>query len=86
MEHPGFAKSRFQCFHSSYITVHPLAWHAMKVPTMVRSRSRRLNESFVREREELQEKKLEVASLSENLVHEEYELDVKKVYDFRRVQ
>lgn len=39
--------------------------------------------SFVRAREEQYETKLEAASLHENLVHEEFMLDVHRAYDFR---
>lgn len=43
--------------------------------------------SFVRAREEQHETKLEGARLlRENLVHEEFRLDVKSVYDFRWVR
>lgn len=43
--------------------------------------------SFVRAREELHETKLEGSKLlRENLVHEEFRVDVKTVYDFRCVQ
>lgn len=39
---------------------------------------------FVRAREELHETKLESAkTLRENLVHEEFQVDVAEVYDFR---
>lgn len=41
---------------------------------------------FVRAREELHETKLEAAKLRENLVHEEYRIDVAEVYDLRQVQ
>lgn len=54
----------------------------MKLPGLVRSKSKRLNEELVREREGLHEKKLEVAELRANLVHEEYTRNVKEVYDF----
>lgn len=41
--------------------------------------------ALVREREALHEKKLEVANLRENLVHEEFSVKVTDVYDFRYV-
>lgn len=56
--------------------------YGMKLPGLVRSKSKRLNEELVREREGLHEKKLEVAELRANLVHEEYTRNVKEVYDF----
>lgn len=40
---------------------------------------------FVRARKEKHEEKLEVAKLRENLVHEEFIVDVDSVYDFRFV-
>lgn len=49
------------------------------------SKSKRLSEALVREREAGHEKKLEVAKLRENLVHEEFNINVKEVYDFRQV-
>lgn len=54
----------------------------MKLPGLRRTKSKRLNEALVREREGLNEKKLEVAALRANLVHEEYKRNVKEIYDF----
>ena len=56
--------------------------YGMKLPGLVRSKSKRLNEELVRERKCVHEKKLEVAELRANLVHEEYTRNVKEVYDF----
>lgn len=56
----------------------------MKVPGLLRGKRKGLSEVLVREREGLQEKKLGMASLRENLVHEEFHVNVKQVYDFRQ--
>lgn len=52
---------------------------------LLSSKSKRLSEALVREREAGHEKKLGVAKLTENLVHEEFHISVKEVYDFRQV-
>lgn len=55
----------------------------MKFPSRRRRKAKAVVEALVRERKGEHEKKLEVAKLRENLVHEEFDVDVKHVYDFR---
>lgn len=49
-------------------------------------KGKRIIEALVRERRGGHEKKLEVARLRENLVHEEFQVNVHDVYNFRYVQ
>ena len=65
---------------------HKGSWHTTAVFWALMKRFRKSHgRPFVRAREELHETKLEAAKLRENLVHEEFNIRVEEVYDFRCV-